>query len=78
MTITKEKVLSEALNLPPIQRAQLIEDVLSSFEFQSREETDKLWEEEAESRIDAYEQGTMKKKSAQEVFKNINNDQISS
>lgn len=71
MTNTKEKLLSEVLKLSPIDKAQIIEDILSSFEFKDRKYIDKLWAEEAEDRIDAYEKGKIKTTSFKEVFKNI-------
>ena len=71
-TVAKEKILSEVLKLSPIDRAQLIEDVLSSFEFTSRKDVDEAWGIEAEDRINAYEQGKLKSKPIKEVFKKIN------
>lgn len=71
MTIQSEKLLSDALNLPPIERAEMVEKLLASFDFASRTEIDKLWEREAESRLDAYERGELKAISAQEVFGKI-------
>lgn len=71
-TLEKEKILSEVLKLSPIDRAQLIEDVLSSFEFTTQKDIDEVWTNEVEDRIDAYEQGKLKSKSAKEVFKKIN------
>ena len=50
-----KQLLAEALNLPPIERAEIIEELLSSFEFPSRRTIDELWAHEAENRIDAYE-----------------------
>ena len=38
---TKKEVLNEALSLPPIERAALIEELLSSFEFPDRKRLDK-------------------------------------
>jgi putative addiction module component (TIGR02574 family) len=53
----QETLLEEALKLPPVERAELIERLLSSFEFRSRKEIDALWAKEAEDRIDAFERG---------------------
>ena len=49
------QILVEALKLPPVERAELVENLLTSFEFQSRKTIDALWAEEAEDRIDAFE-----------------------
>jgi len=71
MTAGTERVLDQALELPPIERAELVERLLVSFEFPDRKRIDALWGEEAESRIDAFERGKLKAKSAQEVFRGI-------
>jgi len=66
-----KQILAEALNLPPIERAEIVEELLSSFEFPSRKTIDELWAQEAESRIDAYERGEITAIPAKEVFENI-------
>ena len=71
MTIKSEKVLSEALSLPPIERAEIVEKLLSSFEFSDRNAVDELWAREAESRIDAYERCEIKSIPAKAVFEKI-------
>lgn len=70
MIARAEQVLAEALNLPPSDRAQLAERLFSSLDI-SNDELDRLWAKEADSRIDAYEQGELKAIPAQKVFKNI-------
>jgi len=71
MTHQSEKVLEEALNLPPIERAEIVEKLLSSFEFTDRNAVDDLWAKEAESRIDAYERGEIIAIPAKDVFEKI-------
>jgi len=66
-----KQILAEALKLPPVERAELVEDLLSSFEFQSRKTIDALWAQEAEDRIDAFERGEMSTIPAKEVFEEI-------
>ena len=66
-----KQILAEALELPPVERAELVENLLTSFEFQSREKIDALWAEEAEDRIDAYERGEMAAIPARNVFGEI-------
>ncbi len=70
MTARAEQVLSEALNLPPSERAQLAERLFSSLDV-SQKELERLWAQEADSRIDAYDRGDIKAVSANDVFKNI-------
>ena len=69
---TKNEVLAEALNLPPIERAALIEELLSSFDFPDRERLDRLWAAESEDRINAYERGEITATPLESVFEKIN------
>lgn len=71
MTESTENILAKALELSPIERAELIEELLSSFEFPSRKAIDELWAKEAEDRIDAYERGEMTATPAKDVFDKI-------
>jgi putative addiction module component (TIGR02574 family) len=70
MTARTEQLLSEVLSLPPSERAQLAERLFSSLDI-SQKELDRLWAQEADSRIDAYDRGDIKAVSANDVFKNI-------
>jgi putative addiction module component (TIGR02574 family) len=74
MTEQSRKVLAEALELPPIERAALVEELLSSFDFPARQEVDALWANEAEDRIDAYERGELSASPAEAVFDRINRE----
>lgn len=65
------QVLTEALKLSPHERAELVEQVLASFELPDREAIDALWAQEAEARIAAYERGEMGAIPASEVFDEI-------
>lgn len=65
------RILADALNLSPLERAELVENLLTSFEFQSRERIDALWAKEAENRIDAYERGETAAIPARDVFAEI-------
>ena len=66
-----EHILAEALELPPVERAELVENILSSFEFQSRNTIDALWAQEAKDRIDAFERGEMAAIPAKDLFAEI-------
>lgn len=72
MTAQAQQVLEKAIHLPPVERAELVEQILSSFDFPSRGEIDALWAQEAEDRIDAYDQGKIKSPPASRVFEKIN------
>ncbi len=71
MSAEGKRILENALELPPVERAELVEEILSSFDFPSRHEVDALWAKEAENRIEAYEKGEATSRSASEVFKRI-------
>jgi putative addiction module component (TIGR02574 family) len=71
MTKYAEQILAEALELPPLERAELVENILSSFEFKSREAIDALWAAEAEDRIEAFDRGEITTLSADEVFADV-------
>jgi len=71
MTPQSEQILSEALGLSPIDRAELVEQILASFEFPARQDIDAARAQEAEDCIDAYEQGKIGSSTANRVFKDI-------
>ena len=57
MTPKSQRILRDALDLPPIDRAELVEQILASFEFPGRKSIDAAWGDEVEDRINAYERG---------------------
>ncbi|HXJ96831.1 MAG TPA: addiction module protein [Terriglobia bacterium] len=65
------QLLEEALSLPPAERAQLAEQILTSLDFGERSEIDALWAQEAEERLDAFERGQLKAIPAADVFRDI-------
>ena len=65
------KVVSEALSLPPRSRAKLAEQLLESLDDPKQKEIDRLWADEVEDRIDAYERGELKVIPGQEVFRRL-------
>jgi putative addiction module component (TIGR02574 family) len=70
-----EELYQSAVSLPPVERARLVERILSSFGNPEREEIDRLWAAEAEARIDAYEQGEVGARPAEDVFRDIEKTQ---
>jgi len=62
------EVLEEALSLPPAERAELADRLLTSLDAAPDDRIDKLWAQEAEDRLDAFERGEIKAVSAKEVF----------
>jgi putative addiction module component (TIGR02574 family) len=68
MSIEVQQILENALALPAVERAAIIESLLSSLD-QPDVRIDEVWVEEAERRIAAYEAGRMKAIPADEVFR---------
>ena len=71
MTTQVQHVLEKAIGLPPGERAELVEGILSSFDFPSREDIDALWAREAEERIDAYDRGEVAAIPTAKVFEKL-------
>lgn len=67
MKKSSKVILNQALELPANERAVLAEQLLMSLDL-ADSKIDELWASEAESRIDEYENGNIRTKSAQEVF----------
>lgn len=60
-------ILKEAITLPPSERALLIDELLNSLD-EKDNEIDRLWAKEAESRIDAYDNGKLKSVSIDKIL----------
>ncbi len=71
MVISKDELYKEAINLSPMDKAQLVEVLLSSFNFKGRSEIDKKWADEAEDRLEAANNGLIKKVSMDDVFASL-------
>ena len=74
MSPQAREVLADALKLSPMERAELVEQLLTSFEFPDREKIDQLWATEVEERISAYDRGEIGTCSASRVFEEIEKD----
>lgn len=71
MTDQSRPLLTEALSLPPMERAELVEQILASFDFPGRPAIDAAWGAEAEDRLRAYERGDMEPTPGDVVFRRI-------
>ena len=71
MTPHSQKLLKSVLDLSPVERAEMVEQILASFEFPTRRDVDHAWAREVEDRIDAFDRGDIGSTSASEVFKDI-------
>ena len=68
---TPKDLLKQALSLPPTEKAELVDRLLSSLD-EPNKEIDALWAKEAENRIEAYERGELKAVSLEEVLRKYN------
>jgi putative addiction module component (TIGR02574 family) len=71
MSASGEQILKQALALPVRERAELVEQLLATFQSPPDPSLDELWAREADDRLDAYERGELKAVSAEEVFDKI-------
>jgi putative addiction module component (TIGR02574 family) len=72
MTTATQAILKQALNLDSVERAELIEALVRSFDEASEGKIDAMWAKEAQSRINAYDAGQICADSAKAVFERIN------
>lgn len=73
MLAQTQKLCDQALSLPPFARIEIIENLFFSLDSKDeREKIDKLWADEAEDRLNAYEKGEIPAIPASKVFRKIN------
>lgn len=77
MIQNSEKVISEAMSLPPGARALLADRLLDNLDSPGRKEIDRLWAEEAERRIQQIRTGEVEPIPGEEVFKEIRKSLLS-
>ena len=64
---TPKDILEKAISLQPIEKAELVDTLISSLD-KSDSVLDRLWANEAESRLTAYKNGELKSISLNEVL----------
>ena len=64
---TPKEIIKEVISLSPAKQAELL-DLLIRVLDKPDENIDKLWAEEAESRLDAYQRGELRALSVEEVL----------
>jgi len=64
---TSKDILEQAISLQPIEKAELVDTLISSLD-KSDNSLDLLWANEAESRLSAYKNGKLKSVSLDEVL----------
>ena len=65
--MTAEQIISQALSLPPADKARVVDELLSSLD-QPDEAIDALWRREVEDRVAAYNNGILKSVTLEEVL----------
>jgi len=66
-----QKILDEVTTLSPMDRAEIIERIIETFDVEPDEELKKIWADEAKRRFDSYYRGEAKTLSEEEVFNRI-------
>lgn len=66
-----QQILHQALSLPPEERLEVAELLLTSLDSASRQRIDELWAAEAEDRLDAFNRGEIPSISARDTFNEI-------
>ena len=64
---TPEEILKEAITLRPLEQAKLVDQLMACLDTPDPE-LDKLWAEEAESRLDAFKNGKLKSVTLESVL----------
>lgn len=67
MKVKSENLLKEALELPPIERAALVDRLLDSLD-RPDDAIDQVWRKEIAARLRAYRSGTAPTVSAEDVL----------
>jgi putative addiction module component (TIGR02574 family) len=67
MSIETHEILDQALGLPAVEKARLVDQLLSSLD-EPDEAIDALWRNEVENRIQAYRAGKLQSVSMTEVL----------
>ena len=65
--VIPKQILEEAINLKPVEQAKLVDNLIAVLDV-SNPELDKMWADEAESRLNAYKNGKLKAVSLKEVL----------
>ena len=66
------RVFDQALAMSPLEKAILIEKLFQSFDQENQKAVDEVWATEAESRIDAYEEGKISARPFEAVLHDLN------
>ncbi|OHB74123.1 MAG: hypothetical protein A2Z25_19860 [Planctomycetes bacterium RBG_16_55_9] len=73
MSTDLKELEEKAMRLPPRQRAELAERLISSLDRLDDAEYERLWVEEAARRYEEYKKGNISGRLAEDVFRNARN-----
>ena len=71
MTAIAENIFQEAVQLNPIDRAELIQRLFYSFDKTSNRQIEDSWKAEVEDRVSAYESGKIPADAMENVFERL-------
>ena len=71
VSATSEQILQQVLALPIEERAELLEQLIATFDGPTNPALDELWAAEAHDRLDAYNRGELEAIDVEEVFREI-------
>ncbi len=69
MTAILKQIVNETKNLTAFERVQLVEEMYRTFEDENEALVTRLWAEESERRINAFERGEIKAIDYEEITK---------
>jgi len=67
-----QQIFRDALAMPPVDKASLIEKLFLSFDQERQNTIDQLWAEEAESRLDGFKAGKITARPFSAVLAELN------
>jgi putative addiction module component (TIGR02574 family) len=70
-TLLKDGIVRAILSMPPFERIEIIDKIYEGFESDKSENYERLWAEEADSRVEAYLKGDIAAIPLEEVMKEI-------
>jgi putative addiction module component (TIGR02574 family) len=71
MTAIAENIFKEAVQLNPIDRAELIQRLFFSFDTASNKQIEDNWKAEVEARVSAYDSGKIPADTMENVFERL-------
>ena len=70
-TLQKDELVADILSLLPIERLEIIDKLIASFDSDSHDEVSISWAVESERRIDSYIKGDIKEVDSDIVFNRL-------